>query len=175
MAAELVRLIDSPNARRYSGLDREAAYQLWRSAAARSLRRVAETLDVSPSTVGSWSQAGGWTARAAAEDAEDAQGVRASIAAAVAAQVGRSLETVVALRDDPAVPARDRLAAAFALLAMAGVPTRQSASTLTATVAPDRSAPDRPAKLSDAERARIAAKLAASLAPTPPTDDAASA
>ena len=63
---EPVRLFDSPespNGRRYTDADREAAFQCWRTVGGRSLRRVAEITGVALSTVAGWSTRDGWVER----------------------------------------------------------------------------------------------------------------
>jgi hypothetical protein len=144
VVAAVVRPSDSPNGRRYTEADREAAYLLWRTSG-RSLRRVAESLAVAASTVGTWSQAGGWVARAEREDAEEAESVRASIRGTALPRALKAIAFAERVMDDDRAPYRDRLAAAFWLAGIAGIA---------------------PVKLAQAQVA-VAATVAASPAPAP--------
>ena len=145
MAADVVRLLDSPtnpHGRRYSPEEKEAAYQLWRTTAGRSHRRVAEATGIAASTVGTWSQEDGWVERARREDDEDAKSVRRSIRAVVNEQVLKSVEVAVKLRDDEKVPPKTRLDAAVWLPGIGGVAPVKQAPDLTAP-AHDQPAPER--------------------------------
>ena len=130
MVAQLVQLSDSPNGRRYAESDREGAYLLWRTGG-RSLRKTAEALGVSPSTVGSWQQSGKWVERADREDAEDADQARSSIRTMALPRVVKAIAFVEKVVDDETAPVRDRLNAAFWLAGIGGIsPVKQSETTI---------------------------------------------
>jgi hypothetical protein len=139
----LARLSDSPNGRRYTDADKEAAYVLWRTYG-RSLRKTADALAVAPSTVGTWQQSGGWVARAEREDAEEAESVRASIHRTALPRALKAIAFVERVVDDDRAPYRDRLNAAFWLAGVAGfAPVKLSQAqvavetTVAAPAAPD--------------------------------------
>jgi hypothetical protein len=119
-SSPVARLFDSPNGRRYTEADKEAAYVLWRTYG-RSLRKTADALAVAPSTVGTWQQSGRWVERADREDAEEAESVRASIQRTALPRALKAIAFVERVLDDDRAPYRDRLNAAFWLAGIAGV------------------------------------------------------
>ena len=158
MAAEPVQLFDSdPHGRRYAGADRERAYQLWRSTAGRSYRKVSDSLGIALSTVAQWARRDGWVARAEREDAAERESVRSYVGALFEAEVERSVRVIRDLRDG-ATNEKVRFESATFLLAMAGhAPVKQTSATLRAKPRDDAdiSAPT----LTPEERRAIAARL----------------
>jgi hypothetical protein len=118
-SSQVARLFDSPNGRRYSDADKEAAYVLWRTCG-RSLRKTAEALAVAPSTIGTWQQSGRWVERADREDAEESESVRASIRGTALPRAVKAIAFIERVIDDEGAPYRDRLNAAFWLAGVAG-------------------------------------------------------
>lgn len=130
MAGELVQLTN-PHGNRYTAADRERTYQLWRTGAGRSLRKLAELSGISHGTLGNWSKEDHWQDRAFREDQEEAQLVRETLGSVLNDQVLKSIEVVVKIRDDLAASAKDRLNAAQWLAGVAGVaPVTKTAGTL---------------------------------------------
>lgn len=116
---QAIEFLGDPRGRRYTAVDRETAYVCWRTN--RSIRRTAETLGLSPSTVGSWSQSDAWVRRAKGEDAEDVADMRRAVSAIAVGEVVKSIEVAREIRDNAAAAARDRLAAAQWIAGLAGV------------------------------------------------------
>ena len=159
---EPVRLFDSPDnptCRRYTDQDREAAYQLWRTTAGRSLRRVAESTGVALSTVAAWSQREGWVERAKRDDDDDRRSVRSSIASLVMGEALKSVEVVRKLRDDETgkTPAKVRFDSATWLAGLAGIVPVTKVESLTRPADDEQPAtltPQAAAALSQEERSR---------------------
>lgn len=128
MAADPVQLFYSsgdPRGRRYTPEEKESAYLTWRLAGRRSLAKTAEIAGIAENTIRSWAKEEGWQQRAEQDDEDASQLARQALASMTTNEVVKSLETVVALRDDPNTPARTRLDAAEYLLGVWGVsPTR---------------------------------------------------
>lgn len=122
MAAEPVQLFNS-HGTRYTAVEREAAYQSWRLASGRSLRKTAEATGISLSTLAGWSGEDGWRARVEREDAEDAESLRSCIGGVVVSEAIASIQMAAKLRDDEtgAVPPKVKLDAAIWLAGIAGV------------------------------------------------------
>ena len=131
MAAEVVQLSNS-HGRRYSAAEKEAAYQAWRIAAGRSLRRTAELTGIAHGTLGNWSKDDGWQERARREDREEAESVREALHGIITGHAIRSIETAAKLRDDESgkTPPKVRLDAAVWLAGLAGVVPVQKSQVL---------------------------------------------
>ncbi|HEV2123245.1 MAG TPA: hypothetical protein VGW38_10785 [Chloroflexota bacterium] len=127
MTSELVQLSNS-RGHRYTAADRERAYQTWRISAGRSLRNLAQLSGISHGTLANWSKEERWQDRAFREDQEEAELVRKTLGSVLNDQVLKSIETVVKIRDDEKVSAKDRLNAAQWLAGVAGVAPVQKAS-----------------------------------------------
>jgi hypothetical protein len=87
----------------------------------RSLRKLAENLGISDGTIFSWSRSENWAERIAREEQQATLRVRRHAHQLVAAQIGRNIDTAIALRDDLTQPGRTRLAAVEFLSSLAGV------------------------------------------------------
>jgi hypothetical protein len=130
---------------RFPAEDREAAFQAWRIC--RSLKQTADVTGISIGTLRSWSQRDSWVKRAESEDAERAEIARSHILNRVAGEVTRSVEVLIAIRDDVAASNRDRRQAAVDLLAIFGIsvatpdPNAFPKPTTRRTIAPARSSP----------------------------------
>jgi hypothetical protein len=122
MAAAALQVINfdgDPRGRRYGPEDRERAYGHWLTC--RSLARTARVLGIAENSIRAWAKDDGWVQRAERDDAEAAEFARRSLASVATNEVQKSLETVLALRDDPATPAKTRLDAAIFVLGIWGV------------------------------------------------------
>jgi len=115
--------LSNAHANRYTVVDREAAYQVWRLSGGRSLRQTAELTRVSLGTLGNWSKGDGWQDRARREDAEAAQSLRGALRAAMTEHALRSIATAAELRDDASgrTPPKVRLDASIWLAGIAGI------------------------------------------------------
>ena len=144
MAAEPVQL-HNPRATRYTALDHEAAYQSWKLAAGRSLRKCGELTGISVGTLGNWSKDDGWQARAQREDHEDGESLRRTIAGVVTSEAVKSIATAAKLRDDESgkTPPKVRLDASIWLAGLAGVAPVKQVMNLTARTRPEVD-PDQP-------------------------------
>lgn len=110
-----------PRGQRYTDIDKEAAYQLWRTAGGRSCRRVGEALGIHVNTLYDWRDKHAWIARADSEDSEDVVAIRHGVAALVTQQLVKNVQTAVEIRDNPENAPRDRMAAVQWLSGIAGV------------------------------------------------------
>ena len=137
MAAELVRL-PNPHGRRYTAAAKEAAYQAWRIAAGRPLRRTAALTGIAHGTLGNWSKDDGWQERARREDREEAESVREALHGIITGHAIRSIETAAKLRDDESgkTPPKVRLDAAVWLAGLAGVVPIQKSQVVAPPPAP---------------------------------------
>src|SRR4051794_23713531 len=109
MATSALQLINSPidtRGRRYTPEDRGQAYGHWLGTGRRSLAKTARDLGISENTVRAWQREDRWDQRAEREDGEAAAYARRSLANMATNEVAKSLEVVLSLRDDPAVPAK---------------------------------------------------------------------
>lgn len=104
---------------RYATEDREAAYQSW--LLARSVKQVSESTGIPIGTLRSWSQRDSWTQRAESEDAERTELAKSHILGRVADEVAKSVEVLVAIRDDADASNRDRRQAAVDILGIFGI------------------------------------------------------
>src|SRR5262245_24202854 len=111
---------DDPRGKRYTSDAKEAAYLTWR-ANGRSITKAADAIGATEATVGNWKRSEDWGRRADREDRVDQDAARNAVASTVAAELAKSLRTVVEIRDDPNANKKDRLAAAFFLLGIAGI------------------------------------------------------
>jgi hypothetical protein len=128
LVPEIVQLSNS-HGHRYTAAEREAAYQAWRLAAGRSLRKTAELTQISYGTLGNWSKDERWQERARQEDDEEVKSVRGTLRAVVNNEVLKSIQTAVELRDDASgeTPSKVRLDSAIWLAGIGGVaPIKQS-------------------------------------------------
>ena len=157
MAAGLVQL-PNPHANRYTAADREAAYQAWRFASGRSLRKTAELTGIAHGTLGNWSKEGGWQGRARGEDAAEAESLRGALAALAATEAAKSIRVAASLRDDETgkTPPKVRLDAAVWLAGVAGVVPAKQGLDLAGALRP---APAPFAEEEDGDRARTPAEL----------------
>jgi hypothetical protein len=134
MATSALQLINSlidARGRRYGSEEREQAYGHWLGHGRRSLAKTARDLGIAEYTVRSWQREDRWTERAEQEDGEAAAFAQRSLASMATNEVMKSLDVVIALRDDPAVPAKTRLDAAVFVLGIWGVaPTKVSEATV---------------------------------------------
>ena len=124
MVAQPIRLDDwagDPHGKRYTPEEKEHAYGVWKWSAGRSLAKTADATGIAASTLGSWHQRDNWTGRAKTEDDELAQSVKLSIAGKITGEVVKSIETVVAIRDDTTASNRDRFLAATWIAGVGGV------------------------------------------------------
>ncbi|MDQ3694358.1 MAG: hypothetical protein M3464_12115 [Chloroflexota bacterium] len=139
MVAELVQLPNS-HGNRYTAPDREAAYQAWRIAAGRSLRKTADLTKISHGTLGNWSKDDRWQERARQEDDEEAKSLRGALRAVVNSETLKSIQTAVDLRDDATgdTPSKVRLDAAIWLAGLSGVAPVKQTLDLTKTPPSDR-------------------------------------
>ena len=112
---------ENPHGNRYGPADRAAAYQLWRTVCARSLRRTAEQAKVSVSTVSRWAAEDAWEARADQEDAEENAGARRSLAVRVLPALDRGVRRLERIVDDEAAPPTAVVKAVELLANLAGV------------------------------------------------------
>jgi hypothetical protein len=155
MVVQLVDFPDNPTGRRYAEADRERAYQLWRSTAGRSYRRVGESLDIAVSTLSAWAQRERWMERAKREDAAERESVRLHVEALFDAEVIDSIEKIRKLRDT-ATNEKVQLEAAMFLLAMAGhAPAKQVHAKITGGPGERPRLPP----LTDEERAHLSARI----------------
>lgn len=124
MSVDLVVLPNSETAkfgRRYTTEEKEAAYQLWRIAAGRSVSEVARKLGIERNTVTTWRDQDGWIARADQDDTEAFASSKHGVAALVVTELVANIETAKEIRDNHANSPKDRLAAAQWLAGLAGV------------------------------------------------------
>jgi hypothetical protein len=144
MAAEPVQLFNS-HGNRYAAVDHEAAYQSWKLAAGRSLRKTADATGISLSTLAGWSKEDGWPCRAQQEDHQDAESLRSCIAGVVTTEAVKSIATAAKLRDDETgkTPPKVRLDAAVWLAGLAGVAPVKQVMNLTERTRPELD-PDQP-------------------------------
>ena len=115
--------------------DVEAAFTLYRADGERSVRRTADLLNLPHGTVLGWSSRHRWQQRLAASDAEHRSDVLAAAHAAVAGQTLKSLNVMIAIRDDKTAPHAVRLSAARDIAGMGGL-ARSSAPPSTCTPTP---------------------------------------
>ncbi|MGI8622674.1 MAG: hypothetical protein ACR2NB_04100 [Solirubrobacteraceae bacterium] len=160
----------------WSDAQRETAFEVWMLHAGRNLALSEKLLRADPhrlpvpyTTLWEWRRRHRWDLEADARLAELSPNLRARAAASLEVAAQECAAYLVAVASGSAAADRDRVAACKLALEGAGMignrPPRPDAPGT-------RVPPARPALLSDAERLRIAAKLAASLAPIPPTDAA---
>ena len=127
MVAAPVQPIDiadrSKHATRYTGEEREAAYQAWKVASGRSLRKAAGLTGVAPGTLSNWSRDDGWQARARREDGEDAAALGRAMRGLGVGAALRSIARIERLAENAGgrVPERVQLEANVWLAAVAGV------------------------------------------------------
>jgi hypothetical protein len=119
--AKLVNFDGDPRGRRYSALDREHAYLTWTLAGRRSFTKTGELTGVAPNTLRAWHDQDRWAERADGEDDEARKMARVALAAKVVDETAKSLETIIAIRDDATASKRDRLAAAIYILGVSGI------------------------------------------------------
>jgi hypothetical protein len=129
------------NGRRYTAVEKEAAYLQWKSAGGRSLRKTAAALDISPSTLSNWYHDDGWKKRVVDEDREDIQSMHAGMRMRSVAGMPRNFEVAEEIRDDPTKPGRDRLAALQWLAGVAGVVPVTKSETSFVNASPDEPKP----------------------------------
>ena len=99
----LAVLSDSPNARRYTPSDKEAAYQLWRQTSGRSLRQTAAILGISPDTVDRWHEQQGWDQRLQEEETGAGKSSAEVARSMVAPLFVKAIVMASRILDDPAV------------------------------------------------------------------------
>ena len=130
---------------RYAAVDHEAAYQSWKLAAGRSLRKCGELTGISVGTLATWSKDDGWQRRAQGEDDEDAKLLRGALAGVVTSEAVKSIATAAKLRDDETgkTPPKVRLDASIWLAGLAGVAPVKQVMDLTARTRPEVD-PDQP-------------------------------
>lgn len=121
MSAQVIDITSSPNGNRYSEAEKEAAYLCWRIPAGRSLRKAAELMNISASTLGTWSQTHGWVKRADEEAADAAESMRLSIESRVIGVAHEVVEVFEGILKDKTASARDRMEAGKWLAGIAGV------------------------------------------------------
>jgi hypothetical protein len=109
----------NPPSNRFAAEDREAAYVAWKLS--RSLKQTADVTGVAIGTLRSWSQRDSWVKRAESEDAERAEIARSHILNRVSGEVTKSVEVLIAIRDDATASNRDRRQAAVDLLGIFGI------------------------------------------------------
>lgn len=117
---QLGRGAGDPRGVRYSDRDKDAAYELWRTAGGRSIRRVAVMLGIAERTIRNWHDDHAWSARADTDDADDLPAIVHGARAIIAAELIPSILTVKAIRDGDRVDPKIRLAAAQWLAGLAG-------------------------------------------------------
>lgn len=96
-------------------------YQLWRVSAGRSLTEVERRTGIPRQTVARWRDDEKWIERANQEAAEAVHALPEAVGALVVTETVRSIETVIAIRDDPNANAKDRLSAAYWLAGIGGI------------------------------------------------------
>ena len=108
---------------RYTPEEKEGAYQAWRVAAGRSLRRAADLTGIALGTLSNWSRDDRWGVRAAREDAEDAAALNRAIRGLGVAAAVRAVGRIERLAENAGgrVPERVQLEANVWLAAVAGV------------------------------------------------------
>ena len=117
MTAHLIALHDD----REMPPEAVSAFELYRLDGQRSITKTADLLGIPRGTVRSWAHRYRWTARVVALDAEDHGGRYGAAVDAVSAQMVKSVEFLVELRDNEAAPLRERRAAAVALIDRGGL------------------------------------------------------
>jgi hypothetical protein len=118
---QLVNFDGDPRGRRYAALDREQAYLMWKVACRRSFTKTADVTGIAVNTLRTWHKDDGWSARAEADDDEARKVARVALAAHVVDEVQKSLDVIIAIRDDATASTRDRLNAAVYILGISGV------------------------------------------------------
>jgi hypothetical protein len=116
---DITEYAESAHGNRYATEDRESAYQSWH--VTRSVKQVSEITGIPIGTLRSWSQRDSWTQRAESEDAERAELAKSHILGRVADEVAKSVEVLVAIRDDGGASNRDRRQAAVDILGIFGI------------------------------------------------------
>ena len=109
-------IIDITTVAKPSRVDPEDAFRLYVAGGARSLRKVAHTLNIPESTVMAWSRRGRWSQRLRDLDSETLQGVAQSVVVATAAGSLRALRTLSEVMEDQEAPPIARVTAARAML-----------------------------------------------------------
>jgi hypothetical protein len=118
---QLVNLSEDPRGRRYSASDRESAFLMWKVAGRRSFTKTADVTGIAVNTLRSWHHEDDWATRADAEDDDARKMAQVALAAKIVDETQKSLDTIIAIRDDKAASTRDRLNAAIYLLGISGV------------------------------------------------------
>src|SRR5262249_5093948 len=101
-----------PRGRRYAAPDRQDAFLAWLSGARRPSAAATVRTGIAENPLRSWAKADDWPGRARAHDDEAAELGKVAVLATVTAELAASVQTIVELRDDPAVPPKTRLEAA---------------------------------------------------------------
>ncbi len=126
MAVEIVDLAQlsgsetAKHGRRYTEVEKEAAYQVYRSVAGRSTAKVARLTGIAERTLDNWRHDHGWSARAEQEAREAAELWSGALSLVVREQALASVLTAAQLRDDASTPPKVRLDAAIWLAGLAG-------------------------------------------------------
>ncbi len=142
MAVEIVDLAQlsgsetAKHGRRYTEVEKEAAYQVYRSVAGRSTAKVARLTGIAERTLDNWRHDHGWSARAEQEAREAAELWSGALSLVVREQALASVLTAAQLRDDPATPPKVRLDAAIWLAGLAGYSPVAKTATLTQQILP---------------------------------------
>lgn len=144
MVAKLTQLPDltDPHGRRYTDEDKELAYETWKTVGGRSLRRTADLLEISPSTLGTWQQRGDWIERAKADDVANVESVKLSIRALAIPRANKAMMVIESIMDNEAASTRDRLEAAKWMAGIAGYAPVTKAETSIVTITPEEAPPD---------------------------------
>ncbi|MDP9367184.1 MAG: hypothetical protein M3Q03_02730 [Chloroflexota bacterium] len=130
--------------RRYTEVEKEAAYQIYRSVAGRSTAKTARLTGIAERTLDNWRHDHGWAARAEQEAREAAELWSGALSLVVREQAFVSVLTAAQLRDDPATPPKVRLDASIWLAGLAGAVPLTKTATLTQQV-PAPAVPTTPA------------------------------
>ena len=127
MVTSPVQLFDSTDrsrhGTRYTGEDREDAYQSWKAGSGRSLRRTSEMTGIAVGTLSTWSREEGWQGRARREDAEDREALARAMRGLGVGAALRAIQRIEKLADNEGgdVPHRVRFEANEWLAGIAGV------------------------------------------------------